>query len=183
MTNLYGEQIFLREDVIEYEKLLFNAFFLKSPHRWVANNYLLIGTDRLRANIPYTSQKIFCVKENSQIISSLAINFNTSCVLQLEAKGFTINSALKCKRYYEVLVVFIVRDKKDNYYKISNTMLSVLYSDMEQYGIRFLFATCYKKELKLYLIKGFKILQKKFVGSHEMYLIVLDILETRVSKI
>lgn len=165
------------KEIIEYERMLYKEFYMKYPHKWVANNYLLIDGDRLVPNVPYSYQKIFCVREGERIISSCAINCNTENKSQLEEKGFVLNRDLNTKGFCEILTFFIIRDKKAQHKTVFNSIFNMVSADMRRRSIFLMFATCYQNTLNFYLKKGFRTFQERQVENNKMFLIFLDINE------
>ena len=52
----------IENEVIEYEKALYNAFMDRNPNNWLVNNYELIDNCRFRSKIPYKI-KVFILLE------------------------------------------------------------------------------------------------------------------------
>lgn len=137
-------------ELIEYERVLHREFAQHNPNNWLCRNYLNIDSDRYRSKIPYSSQRIYGIYEGSQLISAMAVNFDTSHKMQLEAVGFCLNKeAIDCK-YGEALNFFICQHKHYHSFEIIRKLRKAVVADLETKDIFFLLSTCSYNVLHLY---------------------------------
>ncbi|MBE9048358.1 hypothetical protein IQ255_28890 [Pleurocapsales cyanobacterium LEGE 10410] len=162
-------------EIIEYERALYREFTRKNPHNWLCRNYLLIDGDRYRASIPYSNQSIYGIYRGTELISAVAIGFNTGCQMQFEAVGFSLEPELTNCNYCEVLTFFIAQDKHHNYFQIIKHLKQVVITDLKARNIAFGLANCTKNLLPLYLRMGWNIIEQKTLEKKTKYLIKFGI--------
>ena len=160
-------------EIIEYEKALYREFTRKNPHNWLCRNYLLIENNRYKSPIPYSSQSVYGIYRESNLISAAAINFDTHRQMQFEAVGFSRDrSSIDCN-FCEVLTFFICQEKhlNFNYLKIIARLKEVILTDLKNKNISFGLANCTENLLPLYLRTGWTIASQKTLEGTTKYLI------------
>lgn len=165
-------------EIVEYERALYREFTRKNPDNWLCRNYLLIDKNRYRCSIPYSSQSIYGMYRETELISAVAVNFDTAHQMQFEAVGFSLEPGLTNCNYCEVLTFFISQGKQYNYFKMIEHLKQVVITDLKARNIAFGLANCTKNLLPLYLRMGWSVIDQKKLENKTKYLIKFDILPT-----
>lgn len=96
MQNEYEfYQLKSEKDLISHEKLLYDSFIVRTPDKWIMNNYKIINNNRLQAPNDYCDLVIYGLKINDEIFSTFVMNKNNLKELQLENIGFLIPEYIK----------------------------------------------------------------------------------------
>ncbi|OHD14910.1 MAG: hypothetical protein A2086_02390 [Spirochaetes bacterium GWD1_27_9] len=157
------------EELIEFEKGLYEEFVEKEPNSWIVKNYEHIDGCRLKSTIPYEYQKIYAVKKDGKIIMAAALNMNNKIRLKIEEMGFTLTEEQKNINFCEGLSLYIVKDCKENPFDLDISLKKFYMEDLKKLGKTAIYGVCADKLLKLYLKFNFKILIKTFSEEENEY--------------
>ncbi len=79
------------DDIVMYEKLLYEMFSKKNPTNGIFQSYQLIDGCRLRSRTVPIADQVFCIAtENDAIVAGMSGNLKCSGRLQLEDIGFSV---------------------------------------------------------------------------------------------
>ena len=151
-------------EIEEYEKLLYKAY---NSNQWYLENYKLID-GRLIPFIDYKDQEIFLAKYNSEIIASMAVNFNNNIEFQCEKMGFKIEkNSLVC----EGLSLFIF--KKQKFFEIFFQFAKEMNNFMDRHQKKIMYCTANENLRKMYTNKilDFHIIDSCILHNKEKFLL------------
>ena len=76
MINYKFKQLIDKNEIIEHEKLLFDAFINRSPDACINKNYKIINSNRLQSPFSLEDQLIFGIFHKNELVLSIALNLN-----------------------------------------------------------------------------------------------------------
>ena len=150
------------EEIIEHEKILFDAFINRAPDEWMVNHYERIDNCRLKPPYPYSDLIILGVKKDNTLLATCLINLNNKNKMQLEELGFSRSSIDVNSNFAEGLAFctngnrFTIDD-----FAIMEDVMSFFKKEFKKHNLQKIYATC-NERLKIFYFKlGFQIIDKK----------------------
>lgn len=164
------------KDIIEHEKLLYDAFVKRSLPGWIYNNYKKIDGNRLQAPFSYEDQLIIGLKNEEKLILSLAFNLNINKKMQLEYIGFSRNKIDTSKKIAEGMTFCTVGGNVPvEYFDLFEEFNNNLNNELKKNNIEEIYGTSSEKLKIFYLRIGFEIIDE-LKGEHEKELLLKKII-------
>jgi len=160
-------------DIIEYEKGLYQSYSQKDSDGWIFNNYKIIDNCRLQPNINYNDLVVYGYKDNDRLIAGSAINYNMNSKMQLEEMGFKIEN--KEKKFCEGINLFATVDMTENLMLVVGDFHDMIVRDIKKRGVDFIYGTCEDKIKGMYSIFGWDILYSIELKNVKEFLMIFDI--------
>ena len=162
-------------EIFQYEKALYHSFKFKYPE-YVAEMYDEIEADRLRSkSIPYSSQVIYAIKNNDELISCSAVCVNPKQKFEIELMGFKFE---KTDKHCEGINFFSIKkfaNQKISGMKIYSGFRKFIFADLKKRGFNFLLSSCDEKTKNFYLTSGAKLIDKLTIFNQTEYLLKYDL--------
>lgn len=159
------------KNIEEYEAILYQAFkntdIETLGHIWEFDHQ----KQRLRAKIPYESQKIFVARCEKKIVSGVAINTNIDKPFQLEMMNFKISKDVGVA---EGLGVFNL-PFMSGYMPVTILLKDYAFKIIEEMGIKVIYGTCSEKKLRGYKLLGWKPIDENYFKGEKKYLLKIPI--------
>ncbi len=150
------------KEIIEHEKLLYDAFIMRSPDEWISNHYEKIDNYRLRAPYPYTDLIVLGVKKDNILVATLVINLNTKNKMQFEEEGFN-RDKIDIKSNFAEGITFCTSGKNftiDDWAAFEDGMKFFII-EFKKHNLQKIYGTCVERLKIFYLKLGFIIIDKK----------------------
>ncbi len=142
------------EEIITYEKLLFEMFSQKNPSNIIFDCFDTIDGCRLRSKIVPLSDQVYCVAEqNDVILAGMSGNVNCSGPLQLEYVGFSVDR--NGPKFMEGLAFFAARDLGVSIVPVFDTLISFIGARLKDLQVDRIYSTCSQSLLRMYEHFGF----------------------------
>ena len=162
------------DELIEYEKELFDSFSKLDPDGWVMNNYQIINGNRLRSKtLTYEDIEVYLVKNYCKILIGSSVNYNVNKKLQLEIMGFYLDK--KIKNFCEGLIFFTTEQAKNHdFLKISTNLFEFIKKKLLKKNIKTVYGTCSRKLKAMYSLLGYEVIDKLVVNNEKKLLMKLE---------
>ena len=161
------------EDIIEYEKGLYDSYSQKDADGWIFNNYEMIDNCRLKPNIDYKDLVVYGYKDKNKLIAGAAINYNMAGTLQLEQMGFKIEKT--DKKFCEGLNLFATIDMSENLMLTVGDFHDLIVKDIKNRGVEIVYGTCEDEIKGMYSIFGWDIMYCINLENVKEFLMIFDI--------
>ena len=163
------------EDIITYEKLLFEMFSKKNPANIIFDCFDTIEGCRLRSKIVPLSDQVYCVAEqNGVILAGMSGNLKCSGPLQLEYVGFSVDR--NGPKFVEGLTLFGAQDLGGSIFPVFDALISFIVAQLKALRVERIYSTCSKNLLTMYDLFGFTDLDRLTLpNGDEKHLIYYDI--------
>lgn len=164
------------EDIIDHEKLLYDAFINRSPDDWILNHYERIDNCRLKAPYPYSDLLVFGVRKDKILAATLAVNLNTKNKMQLEEEGFDRDKIDITSNFAEGLT-FCTTGKNftiDDWNAFEDGMKFFI-NEFKKHDLQKIYGTCIERLKIFYLKLGFQIIEKKETEFGNVLLLELKV--------
>lgn len=162
------------EDIIQFEKGLYNAFIIKTNSNWIKYNYEIINNCRLKPKRPYSEIVIYGIKNEGKIIGACSYNLNIGNS-DIEKMGFNIKK-LKLNYACESLNLFIDEVVNgEEYQKSAKKFFNYIHSDLADRNFERAYITC-QENLELYhKAFGFTKIDSIILNGTKEILMVMDL--------
>lgn len=160
-----------KNELIQYEKGLFKAFFETLPDTWIQEHYIKKENNRLVSYIPYDDLIIYQGYLADKLVCANAINI-TMQQTQIQKLGFSYSPDPKT---VEGVHMYIQNIQGENAIQIGDTFFNFVMSDLKKRDYQKLISSCTKKLKALYLLFDFEIIDEIMIGGEKEFLIQCDI--------
>jgi hypothetical protein len=174
MNNLIFCILKTEEDLLEYEKAVFENFTKRNPNYWITKNYKKIESNRLQSRIPYEDQIVYGVKSGNKLIAGGSINKNITRKMQLEDVGFILSNENKKDNICEALLLFIYESIEYNVFTVALGLRNYLINDLYNRGYKCVYGVCSENKKLFYTKFRFYVIEEKILNNEKKYLIKID---------
>ena len=159
-----------KEELIEYEKGLYDAFIIRTDSNWIKHHYTKIDECRLKPNKPYSDLIIYALKIDGIIQGISTVNKNMKNN-DLEKMGFDL-SKYKLNSTCEGLHLYMNKKTIGNEFsKVAKEFPEFMIDDLINRGYTNLFGSCQKDLEALYRMVGFERIQSIMLNGEEEILL------------
>lgn len=176
MDGIEFRKLETEEEIIEYEKRLYEAFKTKHPDNWIFSHYEIIDNCRIRPrNIPRRDQVFYAAVKNGKILAGICGNRNSGAPLQLEEMGFTIDRT--GPKFIEGLNLYAAENLGFDAISVFQQIFSFAAVLLRADEVKQIYSTCSAHLLKMYKFFGYESVDCKVLDGVEKHLIKYDIPE------
>lgn len=143
-----------KDNVVNFERLLYKSYGRNDPDGWVFNNYQKDG-DRLKPFIGYDDLVVYVARLNNDFVGAGTINFSDE--LQLVKMGFDMKiTSNTCEGINLVTDNELVSDVM----KLTSDLMDFIFNDLKSRGVKKVVLGCEKKVRGLFYMLGFDVLEQ-----------------------
>jgi len=164
-----------KNELIDFEKGLYEAFLRDDPNGWVMNNYKLINGNRLASKtLDYNDIECYAVLNNGKIAIAGSVNYNTSKKLQLEEMGFKINK--NNNNFCEGLILYSTKNSDGiDFINASTKLFEFIKNIMISKNIKYVYGTCSRKLKAMYSLLGYDVVDRLIVNGEKKLLMKMEL--------
>lgn len=163
--------------VERFERAFYKVFYEQKSDSWSDKHYIVDANAKLikHSLLSLEDMRLYAILKEGELLGGASINLNTDKVVTLNDMGVTISKSEPGCNIAEALNLFLLEEAGKDFFKLFLLFSELIFSDMKQKGVNYLYGKCPEKLISMYELVGFEEVERFTFKEASLCLLRADV--------